>query len=374
MKILQISNYFYPHIGGIEQVARDIANALKGEYEQKIFCFNSEKNDSTDTVDEVEIVRAGSFVKVASQSLSFRYGKLLRKTIDEFKPDVIIFHYPNPFGAHYLLKILKKYSNIKLVLYWHLDIFKQKFLKLFFKGQTKRLCARATKIVATSPNYIEGSKYLSDNLEKCVVVPNCVYTDKFVFNDNVKRFVDSVRESNKGKKILFAVGRHVPYKGLEYLIKASGYLGNDYVIYIGGSGPLTENLKKIAIGDDKIHFLGRVPDDELVGWYYACDVFCFPSITKNEAFGISLAEAMFCGKPAVTFTIAGSGVNYVNLDKVTGLEVENRNVKDFAKAIEIIANDEELKSKYEKNAKDRVEKLFTFDKFKNNIHNLIEKI
>lgn len=374
MKILQVSNYFYPHIGGIEQVARDIANAIKVKYEQKIFCFNSEKNDSMDTIDGVEVVRAGSFVKVASQSLSFHYGKLLQKTVDDFKPDVIIFHYPNPFGAHYLLKILKKNPNIKLVVYWHLDIFKQKFLKLFFKGQTKRLCARATKIVATSPNYIEGSKYLSDNLEKCVVVPNCVNTDKFTFNNKVGAFVDSVKANNTGKKILFAVGRHVPYKGLEFLIKASGYLGNNYAIYIGGSGPLTENLKKFAIGDDKVHFLGRVPDEELVGWYYACDVFCFPSITKNEAFGISLAEAMYCGKPAVTFTITGSGVNYVNLNNVTGIEVENRNVKKFAEAIEIISNDEDLKRKYGENAKDRVESLFTFDQFKTNIYNVIEKL
>ena len=45
-------------------------------------------------------------------------------------------------------------------------------------------------------------------------------------------------------------------------------------------------------------------------------IFCFPSITRNEAFGIALAEAMYCGKPAVTFTIEGSGVNFVSLDGV----------------------------------------------------------
>ena len=44
-KILQIPNYMYPHIGGIEQVARDIADSLieNEEIEQKIICFNGEK-------------------------------------------------------------------------------------------------------------------------------------------------------------------------------------------------------------------------------------------------------------------------------------------------------------------------------------------
>lgn len=43
-KILQISNYQYPHIGGIEQVARDIADSLLDdkEIEQKMICFNED--------------------------------------------------------------------------------------------------------------------------------------------------------------------------------------------------------------------------------------------------------------------------------------------------------------------------------------------
>ena len=83
MKILQISNYFYPHIGGVEQVARDIVGAIEG-HEQKVFCFNHEKGDSSDVVDGTEIVRAGCFAKIASQSLSLSYGKLLKVFFNNF--------------------------------------------------------------------------------------------------------------------------------------------------------------------------------------------------------------------------------------------------------------------------------------------------
>ena len=46
-------------------MARDIVGAIEG-HEQKVFCFNHEKGDSSDVVDGTEIVRAGCFAKIAS--------------------------------------------------------------------------------------------------------------------------------------------------------------------------------------------------------------------------------------------------------------------------------------------------------------------
>ena len=169
------------------------------------------------------------------------------------------------------------------------------------------------------------------------------------------------------------MGRHVPYKGMEYLVRASKLLSDDFVVWIGGQGPLTDDLKKLAEGDRKITFLGKVSDDDLKSRLLACDIFCFPSITKNEAFGIALAEAMAYGKPAVTFTIDGSGVNYVSLNGVMGIEVENRNVGQYAEALRRLADDASLRGEYGENAKRRVEALFTNEKFQENVRNLIDQ-
>lgn len=370
MKILHLSNYYFPHIGGVEQTARDAVNSLKDGNEQEVFCFNHEKGNGIDETDGVKIVRAGCFAKISSQSLSFSYGKLLKKEFKNFKPDTVVFHFPNPFAAHYLLKILKKFkkqNNCKLVVYYHLDITKQKILGKLFKGQTMRLLAAADKIISTSPDYVEGSPFLKQFANKCAVVPSCVNEERLAVSEKSIAKANEVRAENEGKIILFAVGRHVEYKGMKYLVRAGKLLGGGYKIYIGGEGPLTEELKKEAAGDENIEFLGKMGEDDLKAYFAACDIFCFPSITKNEAFGLSLAEAMYFGKPAVTFKIEGSGVNFVNLNGVTGLEAENSSAEDFARAVQTLGGDAALRKKLGEAARERVLNLFTFRDYSQNI-------
>ena len=369
MKILHISNYYYPHIGGIEQVARDTVNAIGGDAEQRVFCFHHEKRDERGEVDGIPVIRAGSFVKVASQSLSFSYGTLLKREIGDFAPDVIVFHFPNPFAAHYLLKCLKG-RKTKLILWWHLDIIKQKLLKKLFRGQTIRLLKRADKIVATSPDYIEGSEFLPAFREKCTVIPNCAADSRVTLTEEERLRAEAIRQENAGKFLLFAVGRHVPYKGMEYLVRASKLLGDGCSVCIGGEGELTPSLKALAEGDEKVRFLGRISDSELKAYLAACDVFCFPSITKNEAFGIALAEAMAFAKPSVTFTIKGSGVNYVSLNGVTGIEVANGDVEAYAAAIRTLKEDAALREKFGREAFRREQELFTEKAFHCNVRAL----
>lgn len=383
-RILQISNYQYPHIGGIEQVARDITDSLieNESVQQKIICFNEDAHDGDyichrketvyDKVDGVDVIRCGCFAKVASQSISLTYPRELKKILMEFDPEIVIFHYPNPFVSSFLLPMLSK--KTKLILYWHLDITKQKILRKLFYGQTIRLLKRADKVIATSPNYIVGSPYMSRFKEKCMVIPNCIRPERLAVTDDAKNRAAQIKQKYKEKTICFAVGRHVPYKGITYLVQASKLLDNSFEILIGGKGPLTDSLKKEAAGDSKITFLGRISDEDLIAYYLACDIFAFPSITKNEAFGIALAEGMYFNNPTVTFTIPGSGVNYVSLNGVTGIECPNGNVEALAEAIKLLQKDKKLTQKYGEAANERVKRLFMFNQMKQSINSLINKI
>ena len=372
-KILPISKYYYPFFGGTEQIARDVVLALKGEYEQKVIAFNDGKDDRTDTVDGIEVIKCGCFAKIAAQSLSTSYGKHLHQVMKDFQPDIVVFHYPNPFVAALLLRELKT-TKAKLVVYWHLDIIRQKYLRVLFASQNRRLLECAVKVIATSPNYIEGSQWLQSVKEKCVVVPNCINVERMSVTDDIQKRAEEIRTKNSGKTICVAVGRHTEYKGFTYLIQASKLLDGRFLIYITGTGELTEKLHEEANDDKKVVFTGRIDDMELKALILASDIFCFPSITKNEAFGLALAEGMYYGKPAVTFTIPGSGVNYVSINGETGIEVENRNVKKYAEAMKKLADDAELREKYGDAGRKRVEENFLSTQFCENARRMFSRL
>jgi rhamnosyl/mannosyltransferase len=113
---------------------------------------------------------------------------------------------------------------------------------------------------------------------------------------------------------------------------------------------------------DRVKFIGRIPNEYLRCYYYASDIFAFTSCTKQEAFGIALAEAMYCGSVPVTFTIEGSGVNWVSVKDQTCLEVPLGDVEAYAAAIDKLLGDNDLYMQYATAGKERISKMFTSEK------------
>lgn len=383
-RILHISKYYYPFLGGTEQVARDIVRAMIGTgVEQKVICFNEDATDGTirckhgetvtDVVDDIDIVRCGYSLKLSSQALSITYGRELDLIMTEFKPNVVILHYPNPFATHYLMKYKKQ--SFKLLVYWHLDITKQRVLKHLFHKQNLDLIIRADRILGATPKHLNESYFTPQFGDKKYILPYMIDDKCLVMNEEEIQEGERIKEKYKGKAIGFFIGRHVPYKGLEYLIKASAEL-KDFPIQflIAGTGELTRQLKEQAKNDRKVEFLGRITNSQRKSYLYACDIICFPSITRNEGFGLALAEGMYFGHPAVTFTIPGSGVNYVNLNGITGIECPNCDYKAYADAIKDLCTNKELRESYGNSARNRVLENFTQNIFCNNVRRLIEGI
>ena len=77
---------------------------------------------------------------------------------------------------------------------------------------------------------------------------------------------------------------------------------------------------------------------------------------------MTLAEAMYCNAVPVTYTIEGSGVNWVSLHEVTGLEVPNRNVAAYAKAIDKLLSDDKKRNDFAEAAHQRIVENFTIEK------------
>lgn len=356
-KVLHISNYYAPHIGGIEDVCQTLVNGMRNQYHERVVCFN-DKRHTVETYDNgIPVIHAGAFCKIANQSFSYDLYKILKEQIRTYRPDILHVHMPNPLIAMYVLLLLPK--RCKLVVHWHSDIVEQRFLYYFVRGIERALLRKADKILVTTPNYIAGSKPLARFLDKIDVLPCAISSTKLDEQPGDTELIGEIRQRYAGKPIIFFMGRHVAYKGIDYLIKAERLIRNDCVVLIAGSGPNTGEMKKLAAGRERIHFLGRIPDDKVRLYMRAAQVFAFPSITKNEAFGIALAEAMYCGLPPVTFTISGSGVNWVSIADETGLEVPNRSVERYAEAIDKLLSDEKLRMELAEGARLRAGQLMT---------------
>jgi len=366
-KILHIPNYYPPHIGGIEDVCHSIVAALP-EFENQVICFNDKKQTVKEMYEGIQVIRCGVWDKLFSQSVSFSFYKELKQVFKTFKPDIVHFHTPNPLSSVYLLLSLPR--KTKLIVHWHSDIIEQDFLYLFYRPIESLLLKRADKIIITTPTYLSGSKPLQTQCNKIMIVPNTVNEAKLQKQDEDGKAIAEIKQLYGGKKIIFTFGRHIPYKGLKYLIEAAPLISRDAVIVIAGKGPLSDSLKESAKRFSNIYFIGRLEENILRQYLYAADIFAFPSATRNEAFGIALAEAMYCGLPAVTFTIPFSGVNWVCPNEETGLESENGNVQALAGAINRLLTADDLRKKLGENASQRVKANFTTDAIREHLGEL----
>ncbi len=347
----------------MENICRYLVEGAQGN-DVAVLCFNDERKDRVDEVNGVRVYRVATWVNVSKQALSLSYFPILRRALREFQPDVIHFHWANPYPAMVLLTMMPK--RVKLVVHWHMDIIAQTKLYPFVKPIETALLRRADIVLVTSPNYRDHSLPLRPFKHKVRILFNAIDEEKMKLREGDQTQIDKLRE-RYGKKIVFFVGRHIEYKGLPHLIEAEKMVRSDCAFVVAGKGHLTDKLKAMCTSR-RVHFVGRLSDDELRWHYHAAFVFAFPSVTKNEAFGLVLAEAMYCKTPAVTFTLAGSGVNWVCPNGECGIEVPNGNDEAFAEAIDRLLSDEALATAMGEAGHKRVKENFTISTLTNTMN------
>lgn len=356
--ILHISKYYYPDLGGIETVAKYLAEGLT-TYKNVVVCFSKDNKNHEDEVNGVKVYRVAVNFSFMSQDVAFGYHAMLKRLIKEYHPFAVHVHCPNPFVYPLVINVID--NDTKMVLHWHSDILAKGLMYKLIKPFENKALERADLIISTSPNYIPFSKPLTKHVSKVKIAQNGLITSNFDLQPGDEERIKEIKTAYQHKKIVYFVGRHVPYKGIEYLIKSEQYIKNDCVILIAGSGPYDKYLHTLPHGD-KLKFLGRLSDKDLRCFSHAATIFAFPSVTKAEAFGIALAEAMYCQNVPVTFTIEGSGVNWVSIKDVTGEQVSLKNEKEFAIAIDRLLSDENLYNRYLDAAHKRVLEHFTEEK------------
>ncbi|HEX7132885.1 MAG TPA: glycosyltransferase family 4 protein [Iamia sp.] len=102
---------------------------------------------------------------------------------------------------------------------------------------------------------------------------------------------------------IFTTSRLDGPKRIDLVIEAMAHVPGDVPLLIGGIGPEEDRLRALAAGDDRIRFLGWVPDDEQ-GRLYA-SALAVPFVPYDEDYGLITVEAMAAGAPVVTVDDSG---------------------------------------------------------------------
>lgn len=359
LSILQVGK-FYPIRGGVEKVMYDLMIGLSARGVRcDMLCAVEGRSEVVKINDYANLICCHAVVKCAATMLSPAMIFRLRKICRQY--DIIHIHHPDPMAC--LALFLSGYKG-RVILHWHSDILKQKFLLQLYKPLQRWLIGRAEMIVGTTPLYLKESPYLVDVQHKTYCIPIGIEDPQ-----TTQGCGGYIREQYADKKIVFSLGRLVSYKGYEHLIEAAQWLGEEFVVLIGGSGPLREQLQQRIDGlglSERVKLLGFISSEEVCSYYDACDVFCLSSVFKTEAFGIVQIEAMAHGKPVVATTIQGSGVHWVNRDGESGLNARSGDARRLAEAMQAITAHPMIYERYAEGARKRYERMFTLERMIDN--------
>src|SRR5213593_3420923 len=169
----------------------------------------------------------------------------------------------------------------------------------------ERACLRRVTLVHVLSHFAadQAWKLYAVARERIVMIPGAAATERFrpaADRGAVRRALGIAPD----RSLLFTVRNLEARMGLDNLLRTMAIVKlrrPDTVLLIGGAGSLRGVLEaqSRALGvDDRVKFLGFVPDEALPGYYQAADVFVLPT-RELEGFGLVTVEALACGTPVL---------------------------------------------------------------------------
>jgi glycosyltransferase involved in cell wall biosynthesis len=201
------------------------------------------------------------------------------------------------------------------------------------------------------------------DVSKVVYIHNAVNVRRFSPEGEVSQRLMSLKD---GRKCVLYVGRVNEKKGVGDLIRAFEIVSNrqrDCVLAVAGSGDrkyvegLVKEVSRAGL-DDRVYFLGPVPNREMPALMRAADIIAYAT-REGEGIPRALLEGMACGKPVVATEVAG--IPEAVIDGVTGFVVKPRDVAALADRLSTLLVDDSLRREMGLKARRLIESEFNYD-------------
>lgn len=309
--------------GGAERVVSILANNLaKRGHDVYILMISSLEEISFYDLDSVKLI---CLMKNCKKKIrTFKRIKLLKASIEEIMPDVVISFLPHV--TIYTYFALRR-TSIKLICSERNDPSKLDFK---YKILLKYIFRRCSGNVFQTE---DAKKWYGKNISKnCIRIPNPINPDI------------SYQKHSKRSNTIITVGRLVPQKNIYLLIDSfSLFCNNDnnskYILKIYGNGPLLDDLKEYAVAkcvSKNVMFLGNSKT-----WFVNDgDAKMFILASNFEGMPNALMEAMASGIPCISTDCPVGGPKELIVDGVNGLLVPVNDANKLLGAMNKISNSE----------------------------------
>ena len=280
----------------------------------------------------------------------------LRRLLRQINPDIVNAHNASGYGT--LIRLANFHPYV--LNSWGSDVFNMKnagYERMVIKN------LKAADALASTSNGMANQikKLLQDDSLKVYITPFGVDLERYNYNKYlIEKKDDSI--------VIGVVKTLAPKYGIKMLIEAfaivqnsltSNEISKKLVFKIYGDGPQRKELEKLShnIGmEKKIHFMGRIPNNEVPEALSEMDIFCLGSECDSESFGVAAVEAMAMKIPVIATDV--TGFKEVIVDNESGILIRRGDSELMAKTIIKLILDEEERKRLGENGRMRVEKEY----------------
>jgi glycosyltransferase involved in cell wall biosynthesis len=373
MKVLILTHYFQPHIGGIEIVAYNQAKGLvKRGHQVTIITSKIGEEVEKEIVDGIKVIRVKALnfpEKYLRVPYPIFYPKLLLRLKEEIKDSDVINTHGIVWMHSFFSAIISRIFQKPIVLSQHNTYinYKNPVLRIIEKIADNTIgrytLNSADHIIAVSG---ETKKYvlsIAKKLNNISILYNGVNFKRFKPIRN-KKIVRKKFKINLEGFICLTIRRITFKNGIDNFLQVAKSFNKkrkDMLFVLGGTGPDTEMVKKYIrenhLSNTKL--LGFVSNEELPDYYALSDIFILPSKT-GEGFPMVVIEAFASGLPVIG-TNTGGQIEVIR-DNQTGFIVEPNEPKQISKKIEYLSENKKLLKEMSKHCRKLIEKEFSWGK------------
>ncbi|MFT9076033.1 glycosyltransferase [Ethanoligenens sp.] len=261
-----------------------------------------------------------------------------RDGLSAFAPDVLNVHYATGYGT------LARRSGFAPVLLsvWGSDVYDFPCQSPIHRHIVVRNLRAATAIASTSERMAARVRALCPHLPPLYITP---------FGVDTRVFAPVPQARETGEVVIGIVKALEPKYGVDILLRAfarvTAQIPGGIVrlkIYGGGSQrrALEQLAKRLGIAPH-VGFYGPVPHERVPEVLHGLDIFCAPSVSDSESFGVAAVEALACGIPVVAGAV--DGFQEVLRDRQTGFLVPPRDVGALSEAMMHLVGDPVLRQR-----------------------------